>query len=144
MGLRLRAAITGDFAAFVAIEQETFPCPWPAEAFTDFLLPWAWTLLLDDEIIGYIFYHGFGEEMVIINVAIRPCYQGQGWGDFMLKTTLENMIDTGVKRFYLDVRVSNTVARKLYEKYGFAFLGIRKNYYSNPEEDAIVMGKVVT
>jgi ribosomal-protein-alanine N-acetyltransferase len=49
-----------------------------------------------------------------------------------------------VKRFYLDVRVSNTVARKLYEKYGFVFQGMRKNYYSNPEEDAIVMSKVVT
>lgn len=140
---RLRATTPEDFAAISAIEQEAFPHPWPPEAFTDFLLPWAWTLLVGEEIAGYIFYHGFGDEMVIINVAVKPCYQGSGLGDFMLRTSLEMMKETGVTRFFLDVRVSNTPARKLYEKYGFVSLGIRKNYYSHPEEDAIVMGMII-
>lgn len=141
---RLRATKIEDFTAIAAIEQEAFAHPWPAEAFTDFLLPWAWTMLLDEEIIGYIFYHGGDDEMVIINVAVSPTHQGKGWGEYMLKNSLELMIEQGVRHFYLDVRVSNMPARNLYEKYGFSSLGYRRNYYSHPDEDALVMGKTIS
>ena len=59
----------------------------------------------------------------------------------LLRQTLEIMIKHGVKHFYLDVRASNFPARKLYQNNGFCDLGIRKNYYRLPEEDAIVMVK---
>jgi len=141
--LTIRTACKDDFSKLYEIELESFAHPWPIDAFTDFLLPWAWLLMFGDEIAGYIFYHGVGDEMVIINFAIRPCYQSMGWGEFLLKKSMRQMIDTGVKHFYLDVRMSNTKARNLYEKFGFQPLGTRKNYYSNPEEDAIVMGKQI-
>ncbi|PKN72494.1 MAG: ribosomal-protein-alanine N-acetyltransferase [Candidatus Cloacimonetes bacterium HGW-Cloacimonetes-3] len=140
---RLRATTDGDFEAIHAIEQKAFPNPWPMEAFTDFLFPWAWTLLLDDEVKGYIFYHGVEDEMVIINFAIDPTCQGKGWGEFLLKNSMQLLQDGGVNRFFLDVRASNFKARSLYEKYGFIAVGTRKNYYSQPEEDAIVMGKII-
>lgn len=139
---RLRATTPADFAAIQAIEQRAFPDPWPPEAFTDFLLPWAFTLLLEEEIIGYIFYQGVEDEMVIINFAIDPAYQGQGWGELLLRETLAIMHDIGVVYFYLDVRASNIQANSLYQKYGFSEIGIRKQYYSQPDEDAIVMRKV--
>ncbi len=142
--LLLRPTIVEDFPFLVAIEREAFPNPWPEEAFTDFLLPWAWTLEFEHEIVGYIFYHGVCEEMVIINIALKPAYQGKGWGEYLLMKSMDQLILKGVIRFYLDVRVSNVKARSLYEKHGFQPIGIRKNYYSHPEEDAIVMGKQVS
>jgi ribosomal-protein-alanine N-acetyltransferase len=140
---RLRATIPDDFEAIQAIEQRAFPNPWPPEAFTDFLLPWAFTLLLQDKIVGYIFYQGVEDEMVIINFAIDPVYQGRGWGELLLRDSLSIMRDTGVVYFYLDVRASNIQAKSLYQKYGFSEIGVRKNYYSLPDEDAIVMRKVL-
>ncbi len=80
--------------------------------------------------------------MVIINFAIDPAYQGQGWGELLLRETLAIMHDIGVVYFYLDVRASNIQANSLYQKYGFSEIGIRKQYYSQPDEDAIVMRKV--
>jgi ribosomal-protein-alanine N-acetyltransferase len=139
---RLRATTPADFEAICAIEQKAFPNPWPVEAFTDYLLPWAWTLLLEDEVIGYIFYYGVDDEMVIINFAIDPLYHGRGWGELLLKESMQNMRDHGVTRFFLDVRPSNIKARRLYEKYGFCNIGTRKGYYSHPDEDAIVMGMI--
>lgn len=141
--LNLRPSIEDDFPYLIAIEREAFPFPWPAEAFTDFLIPGAFTLLFKDEIIGYVFYHGVADEMVIINIAIKPCYQGRGWGEYLLVESMNTMHAKGVKSFYLDVRVSNHKARMLYEKHGFLAIGTRKNYYSNPDEDAIVMGKLI-
>ena len=141
--LNLRPSIEDDFPYLIAIEREAFPSPWPAEAFTDFLIPGAFTLLFKDEIIGYVFYHGVADEMVIINIAIKPCYQGRGWGEYLLVESMNTMHTKGVKSFYLDVRVSNHKARMLYEKHGFLAIGTRKNYYSNPDEDAIVMGKLI-
>ncbi|MCK9308725.1 MAG: ribosomal protein S18-alanine N-acetyltransferase [Candidatus Cloacimonetes bacterium] len=141
---RLRATCEDDFEAFYVIEQKAFPHPWPMDAFTDFLLPWSWTLLYNDQIVGYIFYHGVEDEMVIINFAVDPQYHGRGWGEFLLKESLQIMHDNGVSRFFLDVRPSNQAARGLYEKYGFTSIAIRKNYYDHPEEDAIVMGKIYT
>ena len=137
---RLRAVTTKDFEAIQAIEQLAFTHPWPPEAFTDFLLPYAWVLTLDEEIVGYIFYHGVEDEMVILNFAINPQHQGKGWGDMLLSQSMELLRSMGVSRFFLDVRQSNRQAISLYNKHGFVSIGTRKNYYSHPEEDALVMG----
>jgi ribosomal-protein-alanine N-acetyltransferase len=141
--LRLRATLEEDFPSIIAIEKEAYPNPWPDEAFTDFLLSYAWSLLFEDEIVGYVFYHGVGDEMVIINIAVKPGYHGLGWGDFLLSESMDLLIAKGVTKFYLDVRISNLPARSLYDKHGFKPLGIRKGYYSHPDEDALVMGKMI-
>ncbi|MDD4309299.1 MAG: ribosomal protein S18-alanine N-acetyltransferase [Candidatus Cloacimonetes bacterium] len=135
-----RAITAEDFPLIHAIEQVAFPNPWPLDAFSDFLLPWAWGLIFESELVGYIFYHGVGDEMVIINFAISPDFQGRGWGEFLLKESMQKMIESGVRRFFLDVRISNDKARRLYEKFGFVPMGTRKGYYTLPEEDALVMG----
>lgn len=141
--LSLRHTLVEDFPAIQAIEREAFPNPWPAEAFTDFLLPWGWTLLFEDEVVGYVFYHGADYEMVIINIAVKPQYHGLGWGDYLLAESMQLLMNKGVTRFYLDVRLSNLPAQALYTKHGFKPLGVRKGYYSKPDEDALVMGKLI-
>ena len=62
-----------------------------------------------------------------------------GLGEFLLTETMQIMHNDGVKLLFLEVRVSNFKARNLYKKVGFQEIGIRKNYYRIPEEDAVVM-----
>jgi len=100
-------------------------------------------LLREDEVIGYIIYSGGADEMVIVNFAVRPDFQGKGLGEYLLTETMRMLYDRGIRNFYLDVRMSNFKAHSLYKKVGFEEIGIRKNYYSKPEEDAIVMGMIM-
>ena len=141
MELQLRLCTKEDFSLIREIESRAFPDPWPLEAFTDFLFPWAFSLCFGDSLVGYIFYQGVEDEMVIINFAIDPQYQGKGWGSILLNESMQYMVDEGARHFFLDVRDSNIKARKLYYKHGFQDLGVRRKYYSHPEEDAIVMVK---
>lgn len=141
MELQIRLSDRGDFPFIQAIERKAFPDPWPEEAFTDFLFPWAFSLFAGEELVGYIFYQGVEDEMVIINFAIDPGHQGRGLGDYLLENSMQEMYAHGVRHIYLDVRNSNVKARNLYHKHGFEEIGLRKKYYSHPEEDAIVMVK---
>jgi len=136
----IRLSCGDDYTAIEEIEQQVFSNPWPPEAFSSMLFPWAFTLLSNNEVIGYIFYSGVQEEMVIVNFAVKPEFQGRGLGEYLLTETMRIMNKNGVQRFYLDVRMSNFKAHSLYKKVGFEEIGIRKKYYNNPDEDAIVMG----
>ncbi|HNW24457.1 MAG TPA: ribosomal protein S18-alanine N-acetyltransferase [Candidatus Cloacimonas sp.] len=137
---RISIAVPSDIDAFQEIEKQVFSNPWPREAFSGMLFSWFFTLLREDEVIGYIIYSGGADEMVIVNFAVRPDFQGKGLGEYLLTETMRMMYDRGIRYFYLDVRMSNFKAHSLYKKVGFEDIGIRKNYYNKPDEDAIVMG----
>jgi len=83
------------------------------------------------------------DEGVILNFAIDPKFQHQGLGTRLLNETLNLLVDNGIRMFFLDVRVSNLIAQNLYRKFDFHPIGKRKNYYSEPIEDAIVMVKYI-
>ncbi|MCD8479893.1 MAG: ribosomal protein S18-alanine N-acetyltransferase [Candidatus Cloacimonetes bacterium] len=140
MKLVMRPVFEADFAAICEIEKRAFEDPWPKEAFTDFLCQNSWLLELDGSVAGYIFYHAATDEAVIINFAIDPIHQRSSYGSYLLKRSMQILIDQGIRYFYLDVRRSNEKAIALYHKMGFQTLGFRKNYYHQPPEDAIVMG----
>ena len=135
----IRLAKDEDLDSIKKIEQEVFTDPWPDEAFANLSIPWSFVLIKDEEIIGYIFYYGVTEERGILNFAIHSDYQGMGLGEYLLTETMQMMLEDGVKLLFLEVRVSNFKARNLYKKVGFQEIGIRKNYYRIPEEDAVVM-----
>lgn len=135
----IRPLFREDIEYVQKIERLVFSDPWPDEAFTDFLSPWYYALLHDEQVIGYIFYYGTREEREVINFAIQPDFQGMGLGEFLLMETMRLMTEDGGKLIFLEVRISNYKARCLYEKVGFQEIGLRKNYYKKPEEDAIVM-----
>lgn len=140
MKQELRPVFETDFPAVLEIERRSFIDPWPEEAFTDFLCQNSWLLILDGQVAGYIFYVTAVDEAVIINFAIDPPYLRQNYGQYLLSRTMQMLIDQGVQYFYLDVRRSNEAAIALYLKLGFQSLGVRKNYYKIPCEDALVMG----
>lgn len=86
--------------------------------------------------VGYIGVEDVAGEKHIINMAVHPDERRMGIG----KKLIEKILDPNVV-FYLEVRVSNIVAQKLYEKYGFNKVGKRKNYYADNGEDALIMRK---
>ena len=79
------------------------------------------------------------DEVHINNVAIRPTYRGLGMGTALLQHVLAEARRLGARRATLEVRASNVGARRLYERLGFYVAGTRRNYYTSPVEDALIL-----
>lgn len=93
------------------------------------------------EIVGFAGIMLIADEAELLNIAVRKDFQGQGVGQLLLEKVMEKGCAGGAGRMLLEVRKSNIPAIKLYHKNLFSVLGERKNYYSNPTEDAIIMVK---
>lgn len=137
--LVIRPLRESDIPSILRIENQVFRPPWPEEAFQETDFTQSWVLCGPDDLLGYIMYHVVQDEAVIINFAIDPDHWRRGLGNRLLSHTLKLVLDQNVNTIYLDVRRSNLAALRLYEKHDFSPLGVRKNYYSQPPEDAIVM-----
>jgi len=94
-----------------------------------------------NRVIGYIIFWILGDEAQISNFAVHPDFRGKGLGEDTLVRILGMLRNFKSRVVLLEVRPSNLSARRLYKKYGFRVLGIRKNYYQSPVEDALVMVK---
>ncbi|WP_088810532.1 MULTISPECIES: ribosomal protein S18-alanine N-acetyltransferase [Listeria] len=132
-----------DIEALLQIEHAVFSSPWSREAFlNEFTInQFAHYLLavLDGRIIGYGGVWLVLDEGHITNVAIHPDFQGQKYGEALLKALLDLAKQNGVINMTLEVRVSNTRAQNLYRKFNFQNGAIRKRYYPDNDEDALVM-----
>ena len=96
---------------------------------------------IDGKLAGFILLMDVVDALEIIRVAVHPDYRGRGIGDTLVKRALEESIKKGMENIFLEVRESNTKALKLYENNGFEKCGVRKNYYSNPKENGVIMIK---
>ena len=90
-------------------------------------------------ISGYVSVWYQGEEAHITEIAVREELRGNGLGELLLIGSLREALKYGSKVMTLEVRVSNFIAQRLYEKYGFKSVGTRKHYYSDNREDAVIM-----
>ncbi|MBO5371225.1 MAG: ribosomal protein S18-alanine N-acetyltransferase [Lachnospiraceae bacterium] len=127
------------------IAAEVFSHPWTRQGFSEALPGEDNCFLLcmeGDRVLGYCGLYMAADEGEIINVAVKPEYQGQGIANQLMQALLEAGESRGVSRFFLEVRVSNVPAIGLYEKHGFVKQGIRKNFYDAPKEDAFVMNRI--
>lgn len=93
--------------------------------------------LIDDKVVGYMGLQIFSGEGYVTNVAVLPEYRGRGIAKALIEKQFENEMDF----ITLEVRESNTAAISLYIKMGFEKIGVRPNFYSNPNENAIIMTK---
>lgn len=93
----------------------------------------------DGNLMGYAGTWQILEEAHITNIAVSPDYRRKKVGEALLTTIINDCRNNGIKYITLEVRVSNTPAINLYEKYGFKSLGTRKGYYQNNNEDALIM-----
>ncbi len=128
----------------VNIEKESFSDAWSKGMFLMELVPrgFIFYLCLDDErVVGYLIARHVLDEIDILNLAIEPASRRKK----LAVTLLDNLFEEvdGIRLYSLEVRKSNAAAISLYKKYGFEQVSIRKNYYENPREDALVMMKEI-
>lgn len=132
-----------DLDAIMYLEERCFTLPWSRDAFYNELNQnqFASYIVLEEEgqIVGYCGAWLVIDEAHITNIAILPEFRGRGFGEALLRKMMEQCREKDIERMTLEVRVSNKVAQSLYKKLGFQEGAIRKNYYSDNQEDAIVM-----
>lgn len=135
--MTVRIATADDLDALCAIEKHCFSDPWSDTLVEGALHADNYRFLVaevDGNIAGFaIFLDSF--EVELLDIAVLPDYRNAGVGTAILK----EFISTCDKDIFLEVRRSNASAIALYEKFGFEEIGVRKNYYSSPTEDALVM-----
>ncbi len=93
----------------------------------------------NDAVVGYVGIWFQGDQAHITEVAVRSALRGQGIGELLIIGTVRAAYEQGMEEVTLEARVSNFVAQRLYDKYGFKEMGIRKNYYADNREDAVIM-----
>lgn len=132
-----------DLEAILEIERVSFATPWSLEAFKAELKDNEYArylcLELDGQVIGYMGLWFILDEGHITNIAITPNHRGQHGGEFLMRSVMEKMVEQGMERMTLEVRVSNSPAQSLYKRLGFAIAGVRKGYYADSGEDAMIM-----
>lgn len=125
------------------IEKESFTLAWTKEAFEQEMVKneFAYYVVAETEedIIGYCGMWLVIDEAHITNIAISPSQRGKKLGEALMKAAIDAAKAHGAKLMTLEARVSNIVAINLYKKLGFQNGGIRKGYYTDNQEDAIVM-----
>ncbi|MDP2915541.1 MAG: ribosomal protein S18-alanine N-acetyltransferase [Candidatus Aminicenantes bacterium] len=137
---------TGDLPEVMAIEQASFPNPWSEVTFRGEIqndgisFPLVAVERAEKRVVGYIIYWKIQDEIQINNIAVHPDFRGLGVGKAMMRNILDAVRAQGAIFATLEVRISNKPARVLYEKLGFEIIGLRKDYYAHPAEDALVLG----
>ncbi|MBN1274487.1 MAG: ribosomal protein S18-alanine N-acetyltransferase [Candidatus Aminicenantes bacterium] len=130
-----------------AIEEVSFSTPWHFMTFLGEIqnesvsFPFVVIHREEERIAGYVIYWRIQKEIQISNIAVHPDFRRQGLAKAVLQEILK-MVEREEARFVsLEVRPSNKAACSLYTKLGFHVIGLRKKYYRNPAEDALIMGK---
>jgi ribosomal-protein-alanine N-acetyltransferase len=132
--------------AVEVIEKESFSSPWADGSFEQLLKnPFVHGkyAVCDGEICGFIVYFSLFEDSEILDIAVKDQYRRRGIAKMLIDEMTESVLAMGATRMMLEVRQSNTGARGLYLSLGFKETGIRKNYYSKPREDAILMERTI-
>jgi ribosomal-protein-alanine N-acetyltransferase len=127
-----------------SIEKEVFTDPWSRNAFkTDLDNKMAWPMVAEFEkkVVGYSSIYIVAGEVQIGNFAVAPGFRNRGVARKMMSEIFEKAGENNCRTIFLEVRESNIAAMELYKSYGFESSGKRKDYYTNPHENAIIMVK---
>jgi ribosomal-protein-alanine N-acetyltransferase len=131
-----------DIDGVLAVEQQSFKTPWSRDGFVNEMnndLCYYLVLVEEGKIIGYAGMWLIVDEAHVTNVAVLSEYRGKKLGEKLMSALMEHAKNRGALRMTLEVRASNLVAQGLYEKLGFSSQGRRRNYYTDTQEDALVM-----
>lgn len=140
--IEIREMQFDDLEQVMEIEQENFSVPWTETGFFSFLIREDTLFLVaqeDEKILGYCGIVMVPDEGDITNVSVDKKRQNQGIGRLLLEELKSRAEKAGVNKIYLEVRAGNRGAVHLYQKAGFVENGLRKNYYEDPVEDAVLM-----
>lgn len=132
-----------DLPGVRAVEQQSFLTPWSEQAFLSELTENAFADYIvarsGPYIVGYAGMWLILDEAHVTNVAVHPQHRGRKIGERLMMELMVRAKYRGARRMTLEVRRSNLVAQQLYLKLGFVARGVRKGYYTDTNEDAIVM-----
>jgi ribosomal-protein-alanine N-acetyltransferase len=137
----IRRLTYADLPQVIAIERRAFPAPWSLAMFVLELSKPAGICLAaveDKTVVGYLICSRYDTVWHVMNVAVEPELQRRKIGSAMLNHLLDE-VDDDRARYTLEVRQSNTSAIRLYERFGFRAAGLRRRYYQDNGEDAVIM-----
>jgi [ribosomal protein S18]-alanine N-acetyltransferase len=141
--LELRRLELADLDAIEEIEKVSYPTPWSRSMFASELAkPSSLSLGAVDErgvLVGYLVLSRYVDAWHVMNVAVAPEQRRSGVASALLDHLLEVTREDAQRGYTLEVRVSNLGAIRLYERFGFAARGVRRGYYTDNREDALIM-----
>jgi [ribosomal protein S18]-alanine N-acetyltransferase len=147
VNIELRRLTLSDLAAIERIEQRAYPTPWSRSMFASELAKGSSICLgavdteAGDALVAYLIISRYADAWHVMNVAVHEEYRGHGIATRLLGRLFELTAGDGRRGYTLEVRVSNSGAIRLYEKLGFVPRGIRRGYYTDNREDALIMWK---
>ena len=141
--LLIRWMFAEDIPMVCELERQIFPSPWPYESFIYELYNRNNNISIvgqiQNQVIAYAVSYLVVDEVHISNLAVAPNYQRLKIGETLLWISLQMSREKKSRIAHLEVRKNNLTAIALYQKYGFQVVGVRKNYYQNENEDALLM-----
>lgn len=140
----IRAASIEDLDAIVRINHASFSSPWSEETFTEELTEperkQYFVVEEEGQVVGYAGIWLVTVEAQLISIAVDPAYRRHRIGAMLVKKVLKESFEhPKIDEVFLEVRLSNIGAQTLYRRAGFTVVAVRKDYYSNPVEDAYIM-----
>lgn len=143
MEINIRFYTDADAPHIAELEKECFADPWSQNAIAEAAKYGTIFLLAeqDGKILGYLGMKPVLDEGYISNVAVTSSARGKGIGSALLEKLTSYAKESGIKTISLEVRPSNAPAIALYEKFGYKQVGRRKNFYSHPTEDGLILTK---
>ncbi|MDX6481645.1 MAG: [ribosomal protein S18]-alanine N-acetyltransferase [Gaiellaceae bacterium] len=146
--IELRHLVLDDLEAIDAIERRAYPTPWSRSMFAGELSKPTSICLgafeaegEDGRLVGYLIVSRYVDAWHVMNVAVDPDHRGRGVATMLLERLFELTVDDAHRGYTLEVRVSNVTAIDLYERLGFEARGLRRGYYTDNREDALIMWK---
>ena len=142
--VELRALVLSDLRAIEEIERTSYPTPWSRSMFAGELAkPTSLSLGAFDpetgQLLGYLIISRYVDAWHVMNLAVAPAHRRRKIASMLLERLFEETAGEGRRGYTLEVRVSNDVAIRLYERAGFKPRGIRRGYYTDNREDALIM-----
>jgi len=131
-----------DIPAILEIEKVSFTAPWYKQDFLNEIFKkevLSKVAVFEGNIIGYTCMNYHAHKSHILNLAVHPDFRRQGVATILIEEVIGELKKRGCVFMFLKVRVSDTGAQRFYEQLGFKVEGIRKKYYGNPDEDALMM-----
>jgi [ribosomal protein S18]-alanine N-acetyltransferase len=163
--VRIREMVAADLDRVIAIERASFTTPWTLDTFQGLLRRADADLFVaqvadgpaavdgsavadgaavaDGPVVAYAAVWMVVDQAELGDIAVAKEWRGRGIAKQLMDKVLDHVGRRGVREIFLEVRPSNHEARRLYERYGFEAIGRRKNYYSRPREDALVLRRPV-
>jgi ribosomal-protein-alanine N-acetyltransferase len=143
MNVMIRKMTLEDVEHVIAIDRMSFSLPWPERSFrfelTDNPASRCWVAEVDGKLVGMIVAWLIVDEVHVATIATHPDFRRQGIAKKLLSYALQHLSIEGAQSSFLEVRASNLAAQEMYRKFGYEESGVRRRYYKDNDEDAILM-----